>query len=419
MNTEFLDAKIAFATQPFARALQLSSGVIATITEAQASVTVRANGIEAQGKGSIYLSDLWAWPESPLSHEERDRILRAYCKRIAARLCDWCDGEPSHPLELGLRLHRALEEEPNELPTLARAMCGSPFDAAIHDACGKALRCCAFDFYRETQPIPAADRLFPQDGACAAIGRLLRPPHDVLDAWLVVGAHDSLQDIILPEIFKHGYRCFKLKLTGRDIEADIARTREVFHAVRTFVESPRLSGDSNEANSDASSVLEYLRLLQERDSAAFAALEYLEQPTSRDIWRNAYNWRDVAKLKPVLLDEGLTDFESMEEAVRQGWSGFALKTCKGHSFALIAAAWAHERGLKLALQDLTNPGLAAIHSFLFAAHVPTCNGVEINSPQFTPAANMPWLPRLSGLFEPGQGVHHLAETRPPGLGSTL
>jgi hypothetical protein len=109
----------------------------------------------------------------------------------------------------------------------------------------------------------------------------------------------------------------------------------------------------------------------------------------------------------------------MEEAVHQGWSGFALKTCKGHSFVLVAAAWARERGLKLALQDLTNPGLAAIHSALFAAHVPTCNGVEINSPQFTPAANAPWLPCLSGLFEPKKGVHHLAMTKPPGLGSAL
>jgi hypothetical protein len=109
----------------------------------------------------------------------------------------------------------------------------------------------------------------------------------------------------------------------------------------------------------------------------------------------------------------------MEIAAQQGWSGFALKTCKGHSFSLVAAAWARRRGMLLALQDLTNPGLAAIHAFLFAAHLPVINGVELNSMQFTPAANAGWLPRLASLFEPRDGMHRLPDTAPPGLGSTL
>lgn len=97
----------------------------------------------------------------------------------------------------------------------------------------------------------------------------------------------------------------------------------------------------------------------------------------------------------------------------------ALKTCKGHSFALVAAAWAQARGMLLSMQDLTNPGFSAIHSALFAAHVPTMNGVELNSPQFTPAANQPWGPRCAGLFEPTDGLHRLKDAAPPGLGSSL
>jgi hypothetical protein len=49
----------------------------------------------------------------------------------------------------------------------------------------------------------------------------------------------------------------------------------------------------------------------------------------------------------------------------------------------------------------------------------TINGVELNSPQFTPAANAEWLPRLTGLFEPRNGVHRLPDVEPIGLGSTL
>jgi hypothetical protein len=60
-----------------------------------------------------------------------------------------------------------------------------------------------------------------------------------------------------------------------------------------------------------------------------------------------------------------------------------------------------------------------IHAALFAAHVPTINDVELNSPQFAPAANQPWLPRLSGLSQPTGGVHRLPDNIPPGLGATL
>jgi hypothetical protein len=119
-----------------------------------------------------------------------------------------------------------------------------------------------------------------------------------------------------------------------------------------------------------------------------------------------------------MLDEGLTSLELMQEAKDQGWSGFALKTCKGHSFALVAAAWAKQNGMLLSLQDLTNPGLSMIHAALFSAHVHTINDVELNSPEFTPAANQAWLPRLPGLFDPHDGVHKLPEQRLVGLGST-
>jgi hypothetical protein len=75
--------------------------------------------------------------------------------------------------------------------------------------------------------------------------------------------------------------------------------------------------------------------------------------------------------------------------------------------------------MRVSIQDLTNPGLALLHAALFAAHVPTCNGVELNSPQYTPAANAAWLPRLPDLFEPKGGLHRIPDPIPPGLGSSL
>ena len=181
----------------------------------------------------------------------------------------------------------------------------------------------------------------------------------------------------------------------------------------------KLSVDTNEANPDTESVIEYLHRLQDADEETYRAFQYFEQPTGRDITVHKFDWHEVSKLKPVMLDEGLTSLDLMREAKNQGWTGFALKTCKGHSFALTAAAWARQNGVMLSLQDLTNPGLSMIHAALFAAHVHTINDVELNSPQFTPAANESFLPRLAGLFDPHEGLHRLPDKIPVGLGSML
>ncbi|MCX5659958.1 MAG: hypothetical protein NTW19_09590, partial [Planctomycetota bacterium] len=68
-----LDATVDFVPRRLARPLVLSSGPIHELTEAQTTVRVRiegggfpvagASGGEATGRGSIYLSDLWSWPD--------------------------------------------------------------------------------------------------------------------------------------------------------------------------------------------------------------------------------------------------------------------------------------------------------------------------------------------------------------------
>jgi len=298
-------------------------------------------------------------------------------------------------------------------------MCSSPFDAAIHDATGIASGRCALDFYVDDFSAPSADRYFATANAAAAIRQTLVPARRELDAWLIVSAKDLLNQDFASTIQKRRYRCFKLKTTGQS-QADVALTIDVFaQAKRAGVKQPWLSVDSNEANLDSASVLDYLLRLRRESPEAFARLRYLEQPTNRDIRAHRHDWHEVASLKPVLLDEGLTSLELLPEAKADGYSGLALKTCKGHSFALIAAAWAREHDMLLSVQDLTNPGLAAIHSALLASRLDTINGVEINSPQFTPDANAEWLPRLGELFDPRDGFHRLTEIEPIGLGSTL
>jgi L-alanine-DL-glutamate epimerase-like enolase superfamily enzyme len=415
-TTRVLDASVTFTEQPFITPLIISSGAISAISEADATVTVQVGDRTGTGHGSIYLSDLWAWPEPSLTHAQRDAVLRSLCEKIARDLRDLCGGKAAHPLELGLQLHESVCTDTTP-PALARAMCASPFDAAIHDAAGKALGCSAFAFYDSPASLPGADRFFEGIAAWQAIRQTITLPKRQLRAWCLVGKNDGA-DQLRPWVNKRGYRCLKIKLPGRDSTDDARRTSEVYRmTLQMGVPEISLSVDTNEANPDAASVMEYLETLQDLDPQAYSALAYLEQPTGRDIAVHAFDWRAVAARKPVMLDEGLTSLDQMRLSKDQGWSGFALKTCKGHSFALTAAAWARLNNMPVSLQDLTNPGLSMIHSAWFAAHVPTINDVELNSPQFTPQANAPWLKRLPGLFDPRNGVHVLPETVPHGLGS--
>ena len=418
MKITIHNVEVEFIDHTLAVPLHLSSGIVREVSEARVCVGVDVDGQRAEGRGSILLSDLWAWKDDGKSHDEKDAALREYTNTLASNLADTC-GSGEHPLSLGLRLHETGVEESAEPPVLARSMCSSPFDAALHDAVGQALGVHALHLYDEDVPIPESDSLFEGGSTTRAIRSIVHDPIPELMAWWIVGMTDDLEETVRPVIEEHGFQCFKLKLMGNNAD-DVAQTARVYRAVKGFgVEVPILTLDTNEANPDAANVLEFLESLENADPEAYAAVFYLEQPTARDIEAHAFDWREVAARKPVLLDEGLTSIETLRLAEEQGWSGLALKTCKGHSFALVAAAWANERNMQVALQDLTNTGYAAIHAGLFASSIPMINGLEINSPQFMPHANAEWLPRMEGLFEVREGMHKVPTKDVVGLGSKL
>src|SRR4029434_10302470 len=98
----------------------------------------------------------------------------------------------------------------------------------------------------------------------------------------------------------------------------------------------------------------------------------------------------AAAIKPVVIDESLIDLESLELAREQGYSGVALKACKGHSEALLMAAAAQKYGMFLCVQDLTWPGASLLHSARTGPRVPGVAAIEGNGRQYCPAGNRAW-----------------------------
>lgn len=445
VGVRVVEARVEFEEQPLRTPLVLSTGAIAEISLATATVTVATpDGRRAEGRGAMYLSDLWAWPSLAVAHPDRDRAMRALCSALADTLPRWTP-DARHPLHHGVAWEHAVDglaaevsqrEAPVEaIPRLAALNCLSLFDAALHDAYGRLLGVSSY---------ATLDReLLPEDlsvylGTLGA-GRHLsefvrRTARRSLDAWIIVGKADVLWNAEgtdlgdgLPNsvegwIRDRGLYCFKLKIAGKELQADAERTAAVYRCARAVHDElgsraqVRLTIDSNEGHADVAAVVEYLERLEMLDRQAYNALIYVEQPTQRDLETSPFDMRAIAVRKPVLVDEGILSLHHLDLAREQGWNGLALKTCKGHSTALLCVAWAHLHGWCYALQDLTNPGLSMIHAAGFAARTETVNGVELNSPQFTPRANAAIADRHPGLVRVREGHHHLEHLDAPGLG---
>lgn len=396
--------------------LVLSSGVVTTLPEVTVRLTVTDGRSTADGFGAVNLSDAWAWPDSELTSAVKQQAMIDYCHQICDSILSRTQGA-AHPLELGTRLHDSvLADDQVQAPVLARTVCGSAFDAAIHDASGQVAGVSAFALYDDDAEAPSLDPYFDQ-GAVAAIRELLQPPTSSVPGWWLIAPGDDLERTA-SQVERAGMTQFKIKLAGTDPVADAHRVAAILVAARGWVSDPVLSVDPNEGSASPDTVLEFLDALVASAPDAMASLAYLEQPTSRTTLA-VDDWSAVSRRVPVLVDEALTSMDDLRMAQQMGWSGIAVKTCKGHSFALAAAAWAGQHDLTISVQDLTNIGRSAIHSYLLAAHLPSINGVELNSPQYLPRANDPWLPRLNGLFETRDGAHHLDVSGLVGLGGRM
>ena len=129
-----------------------------------------------------------------------------------------------------------------------------------------------------------------------------------------------------------------------------------------------------------------------------------------------FSLKKVAKIKPVLADEGVTDLESFELALRLGWSGVALKACKWHTSSLLYVAKMEHYGIPYSIQDLTCPGLALVHSASLAARTNPIKGFEYNARQYLPFAYKEIQERHQSLFQVKDGKVRTESLQPVGLG---
>ena len=367
------------------------------------------------GYGSMPMGNVWAWPTSVVSTEQTLQAMLAFADALATRIAS--DTFTAHPLDITRHWHAWHGEiaasvqtslglsEP--MPLLAQMVAASPFEAAVHDAFGKTLGQNSYDLLGAEFVEHDLAHYLNGDFAGEYLDRYtLRQPKPTMPLYHLVGALDPLVDSDihqrindgLPEtlgewIAADGLTHLKIKLNGDDLAWDVSRVAAVDSVAsetqaRLGVTKWHYSLDFNERCQNVEYLLEFLRRIGEVAPSALDRVQYVEQPTHRDLRANPGNkMHKAAAIKPVVIDESLVDLETLQLAREQGYSGVALKACKGHTEALLMGAAAQKYGLFLCVQDLTCPGYSFLHSASIAARMPTIAAIEGNGRQYCPAGN--------------------------------
>jgi hypothetical protein len=212
-------------------------------------------------------------------------------------------------------------------------------------------------------------------------------------------------------------------LDGDDLKWDSERVIAV-DRVTTATQNKRgvrewvYSLDFNERCPNVQYLVDFLRMVKEKTPEGFERIQYVEQPTARDLKTHRQHVMfEAAKLKPVVIDESLTDVEALMLSRDMGYTGAALKACKGQSAMMVIGSVAEKHKMFLCVQDLTCPGAALIQSASLAAHVPDVKAIEANSRQYVPAANQGWEKRFPGVFHITDGTMETAHLNGPGIGA--
>ena len=402
------------------------------------------DGRVGKGSGSMPIGNAWGWPSATLSSDQTLAAMEALAERLATEAGQCKDS--GHPLELTHQLAAGYEPAAaaviaeqglgEAMPRLAQLVCASPVEAAIHDAYGKALGANSYNLLSEEYVNRDLATYLGEGFQNEYLDQYtLREPKAKMPIYHLIGALDPLTDGDihqrlddgLPEtlgewILADGLTHMKIKLAGNDLAWDVQRVSAIELAAAA-AQAERgcttwnYSLDFNEKCPNVEYVLDFLAKLQEQSPAAMGRVQYIEQPTHRDLRANPENrMHQAAQIKPVVIDESLVDYESLLLAREQGYSGVALKACKGQTEALLMGAAAQKFQLFLCVQDLTCIGGNFLHSASLAARIPAVAAIEGNGRQYCPAGNQAWAARYPGMFEITDGTVATSELDAVGLG---
>lgn len=440
------DVSISYEEYKYRTPIKFGGHVLDRATLLNVNCSVRTgDGRVTKGFGSMPLGNIWSFPSKVLSYEETLGAMQALAEQIAKITSGY--KEFGHPIDINWALdpeYRKAAAEVSErlhldepIPPLCTLVTASAFDAAIHDAFGKAHGLnCYHTYGPEFMKYDLSHYLGPEYRGEFPSRYVTSEPKRRMPVYHLVSAIDPIEESditkrvndglpeTLPEWVRYnGLTHFKIKLNGDDRKWDADR---VLHVDRVATQTQRQRGvtdwvyslDFNEKCPNVQYLLDFLHEVKQKTPEGYERIQYVEQPTARDLKAHPENvMQEAAKLKPVVIDESLVDVEALLLSQKMGYTGAALKACKGQSHMMLIASVAEKHKLFLCVQDLTCPGASLIQSAALAAHVPGVTAIEANARQFMPEANRAWESRFPGIFRITDGTMDTSGLNKVGLGA--
>jgi len=441
IRVENLDVQSA----PFRTPFKFGAAVIDSLQVPVVRLRLTGASGDAIGIGSMPLGNAWSYPGVP--YETSLAVMEELTNRLE-KAVDGLEGPDNIWAmsallrETALNQARELQAHRTDLPLPIPDLCAlvtfSPWDLALFDAWGRANNANTYDLVRRESSEKVGHNISAFN--LAHLDRVIsEKPADKLAIYHVVGgldpltpddvtksAGDDLPDDLQGWMQRDGLTHFKIKLQGKDAEWDYQRIAAIDAAV---VEQAQREGrpegdlvfslDLNEQCPSGDVLLGLLERLKADQPRAFNRIAFVEQPTTRAFTGSPDdNVSKAARLKPVVIDEGLIDESALARALENGYNGVCLKTCKGFGFSIQMAAIAKAHDLYLCVQDLTCPGVSFLESASLAARVGV-DGLEANARQFCPAANERAATQHPEAMTLSGGAVESSKLTGPGLGMSL
>ncbi len=407
--------------------LKFGGSVVDRVTLLNVNCTVRnAAGKVVKGFGSMPLGNVWSFPSKTMPYDRTLSAMKDLAEQMSRITNEY--KEFDHPIDINWALEpeylKAAESVSKTLkldapiPKLCTLVTMSPFDAAIHDAYGKlhnrnSFQACGRELMSNDLSRYIGDEfkgeyldkyVLKQPKATMPLYHLVGAVDPVTDAEIKTRINDGLPETLSEWINYNGLTNLKIKLNGDDVKWDVERVITV-DRVTSETQAKRgltkwvYSLDFNEKCPNVAYLLGFIHQIKERAPGCYARIQYIEQPTKRDLNLDRANvMHEAAKLRPIVIDESLTGQDALMLSHQMGYTGAALKACKGQSQALLMAAVAQKYKMFLCVQDLTCPGASLIHSAGLAAHIPGVAAIEANARQYVPRANKAWEAKFPGIF---------------------
>lgn len=440
------DISIAYEEYRYRTPIKFGGHVVDRATLLNVNCSVRTgDGRASKGFGSMPLGNIWSFPSKTMSYATTLGAMQALAEQIAEITRRY--REFGHPIDINQALDplylKAASDVSERLhltepiPKLCTLVTASAFDAAVHDAFGKAHGVnCYHTYGPEFMRHDLSHYLGPEYKGDFPSRYVRQEPKKRMPLYHLVSAIDPIEESdlttrihdglpkTLPEWIRYnGLTHLKIKLNGDDRKWDVDRVLRV-DRVTTQTQKERGVGqwvyslDFNEKCPNVEYLLDFLHEVKQKTPAGYERIQYVEQPTARDLKAHPENrMQEAAKLRPVVIDESLTDVDALLLSRKMGYTGAALKACKGQSHMMLIASVAEKHKMFLCVQDLTCPGASLIQSASLAAHVPGVAAIEANARQYMPAANKAWESKFPGIFRITDGTMDTGELNKPGLGA--